>query len=74
MDQQFGELIGNNLEVYMDDLAVKIIEEYHMLKDIEDTFKRLRRISMKLNPSKCSFGIEEGKFLGVIVTKLIEAY
>ena len=24
---------------------------------------------MKLNPSKCSFGMEEGKFLGVIVTK-----
>jgi hypothetical protein len=24
---------------------------------------------MKLNPKKCSFGVEEGKFLGVVVTK-----
>ncbi|XP_076905611.1 putative mitochondrial protein AtMg00860 [Bidens hawaiensis] len=24
---------------------------------------------MKLNPCKCSFGVEEGKFLGVLVTK-----
>ncbi|XP_076909684.1 putative mitochondrial protein AtMg00860 [Bidens hawaiensis] len=23
---------------------------------------------MKLNPAKCSFGMEEGKFLGVIIT------
>ncbi|XP_076912664.1 uncharacterized protein LOC143571036 [Bidens hawaiensis] len=39
-----------------------------MLKDIEETFGTLRSISMKLNPGKCSFGMEEGKFLGVIVT------
>ncbi|XP_076902528.1 putative mitochondrial protein AtMg00860 [Bidens hawaiensis] len=24
---------------------------------------------MKLNPSKCSFGVDEGKFLGVLFTK-----
>ncbi|XP_076889682.1 uncharacterized protein LOC143540537 [Bidens hawaiensis] len=50
----------------MDDLKSKT--ETTMLKDIEETFRTLRSISMKPNPGKCSFGMEEGKFIGVIVT------
>ncbi|XP_076932817.1 uncharacterized protein LOC143598497 [Bidens hawaiensis] len=56
------------MEVYMDDLVIKSVEEDQMLRDIEDVFSTLKKINMKLNPSKCSFGMEEGKFLGVIVT------
>ncbi|XP_076926318.1 uncharacterized protein LOC143589447 [Bidens hawaiensis] len=67
MDKEFKPQIGRNLEVYMDDLVIKSKTEATMLKDIEETFKMLRSISMKLNPGKCSFGMEEGKFLGVIV-------
>ncbi|XP_076912542.1 uncharacterized protein LOC143570906 [Bidens hawaiensis] len=51
----------------MDDLVIKSKKRGTMLKDIEETFQTLRSISMKLNPGKCSFGMEEGKFLGVIV-------
>ncbi|XP_022004609.1 uncharacterized protein LOC110902205 [Helianthus annuus] len=40
-----------------------------MLDDIQETFKNLRKVNMKLNPEKCSFGFEEGKFLGHIVGK-----
>ncbi|KAK1407965.1 hypothetical protein QVD17_39593 [Tagetes erecta] len=36
---------------------------------MEETFRNLRKINMKLNPAKCSFGFEEGKFLGHIVDK-----
>ncbi|XP_076897377.1 uncharacterized protein LOC143550648 [Bidens hawaiensis] len=68
MDQAFKDQIGRNLEEYMDDLVIKSIEEDQMLRDIEETFKTLRSVNMKLNPAKCSFGMEEGKFLGVIVT------
>ncbi|XP_076947383.1 putative mitochondrial protein AtMg00860 [Bidens hawaiensis] len=39
-----------------------------MLRDIEETFHTMKKINMKPNPSKWSFGMEEGKFLGVIVT------
>ncbi|XP_076943274.1 uncharacterized protein LOC143613463 [Bidens hawaiensis] len=68
MDREFKSQIGRNLDVYMDDLVVKSKTETTMLKDIEETFKTLKSISMKLNPGKCSFGMEESKFLGVIVT------
>jgi hypothetical protein len=30
---------------------------------------RLLAYNIKLNPNKCSFGVEEGKILGVVVTK-----
>ncbi|KAI3688002.1 hypothetical protein L1987_81708 [Smallanthus sonchifolius] len=50
-------------------IVIKNNEEEVMLKDIEETLERLRNINMKLNPVKCSFSMEEGKFLGVMVTK-----
>ncbi|GJT56656.1 reverse transcriptase domain-containing protein [Tanacetum coccineum] len=39
-----------------------------MIKDVEETLLTLKKVNMKLNPKKCSFGIEEGNFLGYIVT------
>ncbi|KAI3825920.1 hypothetical protein L1987_07661 [Smallanthus sonchifolius] len=69
MDQTFAKQIGKNLEVYVDDLVIKSTTEEGMIKDVEKTFKTLRRAGMKLNPKKCSFGVAEGKFLGVMVTR-----
>ncbi|XP_022003391.1 uncharacterized protein LOC110900838 [Helianthus annuus] len=68
MDKAFEKQIGRNLEVYVDDLVIKSREEKQMLEDIEETFQKLREYNIKLNPKKCSFGVEEGKFLGVVVT------
>ncbi|GJZ98444.1 reverse transcriptase domain-containing protein [Tanacetum coccineum] len=39
-----------------------------MIVDVAETFDNLQRINMKLNPKNCSFGVEEGKFLGYMVT------
>nr|GEZ93680.1 reverse transcriptase domain-containing protein [Tanacetum cinerariifolium] len=42
------------------------------LKNTGSTYQRnfdnLKKINIKLNPKKCSFGVEEGKLLGYIVT------
>ncbi|GJV58728.1 reverse transcriptase domain-containing protein [Tanacetum coccineum] len=59
---------GVNLEAYVDDMVIKSRTEQVIIKDIKQTFSTLRRINMKLNQKKCSFGMEEGKFLGYIVT------
>ncbi|GKC63537.1 hypothetical protein Tco_1096135 [Tanacetum coccineum] len=40
-----------------------------MLLDIHESFNMLRSINMKLNPKKCSFGVEKGPFLGYLITK-----
>ncbi|GJZ78535.1 reverse transcriptase domain-containing protein, partial [Tanacetum coccineum] len=68
VDEAFNKQIGRNLEVYVDDMVIKSKAEKDMLADIAETFDNLRRINMKLNPKKCSFGVEEGKFLGYMVT------
>ncbi|GJX10324.1 reverse transcriptase domain-containing protein [Tanacetum coccineum] len=60
----FQKQIGRNLEVYVDDLVIKSRTEHEIIRDIEETFKTLREINMKLNPKKCTFRIEEGMFLG----------
>ncbi|GJT13294.1 reverse transcriptase domain-containing protein [Tanacetum coccineum] len=38
-----------------------------MMMDIAETFDNLRKINMKLNPKRCSFGVREGKLLGYMV-------
>ena len=43
---------------------VKSLDEGKHLDDLQENFNTLRRYSMKLNPSKCTFGVASGKFLG----------
>ena len=38
------------------------------MNDLQETFDILRQYSMKLNPSKCAFGVSSGKFLGFMVS------
>ncbi|GKB30741.1 reverse transcriptase domain-containing protein [Tanacetum coccineum] len=56
------------MEVYVDDLVIKSHTETEMLRDIDETFRTLRKINMKLNPKKCTFGAVEGMFLGYTIT------
>ncbi|GJW08704.1 reverse transcriptase domain-containing protein [Tanacetum coccineum] len=68
VDTAFQSQIGRNLEAYVDDMVIKSNNEKVLIEDIVVTFDNLRRINMKLNPKKCSFGVEEGKFMGYMVT------
>ena len=61
--------IGRNDEVYVDDMLVKSAKEMQHLDDLQETFDTLRRYKMKLNPSKCAFGVVSGKFLGFMVSQ-----
>ncbi|GJT18359.1 reverse transcriptase domain-containing protein [Tanacetum coccineum] len=64
VDKAFQKQIGRNLEVYVDDLVIKSRMEKEVIRDIEETFRTLKEINMKLNPKKCAFGMREGTFLG----------
>ena len=39
------------------------------MDDLKETFATLRQYQMKLNPSKCAFGVATGKFLGFMVSQ-----
>ena len=60
--------IGQNVEVYVDDMLVKSQDEERHLDDLQETFDKLRQYHIKLNPSKCAFGVSLGKFLGFMVS------
>ena len=60
--------IGRNVEVYVDDMLVKSLDEEKHLDDLEETFDTLRRYNMKLNQSKTAFGVSSRKFLGFVVS------
>ena len=64
----FHPQIGRNMEVYMDDMLVKSLDEGKHLDDLQETFDTLRQYNMKLNPSKCTFGVSSGKFLEFMVS------
>ena len=69
VNQMFGKHIGRNMEVYVNDMLVKSKEEEDHLDDIKEMFNTLRQYSMKLNPSKCVFGVSLGKFLRFMVSQ-----
>ena len=64
----FTHQIGRNVQVYIDDMLVKSLCKNDHLDDLQETFANLRSYNMKLNPSKCVFGVTAGKFLGFMVS------
>ena len=67
VNQMFNKQIGRNIEVYVDDMLVKSKKDH--LDDLKETFNTLRQYSIKLNSSKCAFGVSSGKFLGFMVSQ-----
>ena len=49
-------------------MLVKSNEEYALLANLKETFTTFRQYQMKLNPSKCAFGVASGKFLRFMVS------
>ena len=69
VNQMFSKHIGRNVEVYVDDMLVKSKEEEDHPDDLKETFNTLRQYSIKLNPSKCVFGVSFEKFIGFMVSQ-----
>ncbi|XP_074342020.1 uncharacterized protein LOC141679418 [Apium graveolens] len=67
VNMMFKDQIGRTMEVYVDDMLVKSEVTTDHIKHLMEMFNILRRFRMKLNPQKCVFGVESGKFLGFIV-------
>ena len=68
MTKMFESQMGKNIEAYIDNIVVKskIVSEH--IEDLTNVFETLRRHKLRLNASKCSFGVGSGKFLGYMVT------
>ena len=60
--------MGKSIEVYIDDMVVKSKLVFEHVEDLGNIFEILRKHKLRLNASKCSFGVRSSKFLGYMVT------
>ena len=67
MTRMFEPQSGKNIEVYIDDKVVKSKVVSKHVGNLRDIFEILRKHKLRLNASKCSFGVGSGKFLGYMV-------
>ncbi|KAL0313414.1 UNVERIFIED_CONTAM: Transposon Ty3-G Gag-Pol polyprotein [Sesamum radiatum] len=64
VDKIFRPQIGRNVEVYVDDMLVKSKKAEDHVDDLEEIFAVLRKYRLKVNPAKCAFEVQGGRFLG----------
>ena len=67
MNLIFHELLGNIMEVYIDDIVVKLAAFDSHLADLYKAFDKMCRYGLKMNPHKCAFKVSTRKFLGFII-------
>jgi hypothetical protein len=67
MNLIFHKLLGNTMEIYIDDIIVKLAEFSSHIADLRKAFDKMCRYGLKMNPRKCTFGVSAGKFLGFII-------
>ena len=68
MMRMFESQLGKNIEIYINDMIVKSKVVLEHLGDLGTIFEILRKYKLRLNASKCSFGVGLGKFLSYMVT------
>ena len=65
----FADYLGDTMEVYIDDMLIKSLHAEQHLDHMRRAFEVLQKYNMKLNPTKCLFGVASDKFLGYMVTQ-----
>jgi len=68
MDKVSSHLTGQCVEVYVDDMVVKFPSHHQHAQDLSAVFSALRQYNLHLNPDKCVFDVDRGKFLGFMLT------
>ncbi|KAI5313837.1 hypothetical protein L3X38_043013 [Prunus dulcis] len=69
MNCLFAPLIGNTIEVYVDDMQVKSRTAVQYIPNLSAMFTILQQYRKRLNPTKCAFGVASGKFLGFMISR-----
>jgi len=69
MYKVLAPMLGRNVQAYVDDMVVTSHERGQHAVDLEELFATISKYRLKLNPEKCVFGVEAGKFLGFMLTE-----
>jgi len=69
MDRVLAPMIGRNVLAYVDDMVVTSQVRDQHVTDLEELFAIIAKYWLNLNPEKCVFEVEAGKFLGFLLTE-----
>jgi len=69
MDKVLAPMLGRNVYAYVDDMVMASKDRAQHVVDLEELFVTISKYRLKLNPEKCVFGVEAGKFLGFMLTE-----
>ena len=62
-------MLGQNIQAYVDDMVVTSEKKEQHIANLEELLITKAKYNLKLNPDKCVFGEEAGKFLGFLLTE-----
>ncbi|KAK1686031.1 hypothetical protein QYE76_046879 [Lolium multiflorum] len=68
MQKCLATQIGKNVQVYIDDVVITTKQGSSLIDDLKETFDNLDKFQLKLNPTKCSFGVPAGELLEYLVS------
>ena len=68
MGKCLGDMNGNGVIIYLDDIMVYSSTALEMVERLETVFQRIREYGLKLKPSKCHFMQKRVSFLGHVVS------
>ncbi|KAK1650746.1 hypothetical protein QYE76_068551 [Lolium multiflorum] len=57
MQKCLATQIGKNVQVYIDDVVITSKKGTTLIEELKETFDNLDKFCLKLNPTKCSFGV-----------------
>src|SRR3954464_7658799 len=69
MNSIFHDFIETFMQVYIDDIVIKSVSDDNHLNHLSQSFERMRKHGLKINPLKCAFFVQAGDFLGFLVHK-----
>jgi hypothetical protein len=67
MNLIFHDLLAVVMEVYIDNMVVKLVGFKEHMTDLKLLLERMKKYGLRMNPLKCTFGVTSGRFLGFIV-------
>jgi len=65
----FHDMMHKEIKVYVDDMVAKSKTEEEHLVNLRKLLERLRKYRLRLNLSKCTFGVKSRKLLGFIISQ-----
>ncbi|CAH9118960.1 unnamed protein product [Cuscuta europaea] len=57
----FRAVLGRTMEAYVDDMIVKSKQSTTHADDLREIFEIVKKFQLRLNPKKCTFGVQGGK-------------